>query len=496
MKSKNLLKTYLMNIGKFFTIAAAFVFLTFAASQANAQSLDQCNPDNNPACDWQNGNLKGLSEGDSAPYRFYYSGLTPGDEYTAEISFQATNAGARAQDYLTTYNKTFTQADPCQPTSLCGDNASTFPIPPDPDVTAACPNCAQGGNFTIWGGTITAASDYSLDATKNDYTNNAVRKITITFTASSPNVLIAFGGHISSRVEWGFTTKTCATIQGSPYHVWINGLANRSMKVSEIFFPGLIKVTKAVAGRTTVNGQPSEYTTSPDTFSFASTNNEIAGFTLTDNYDNCTAYTDTFLCAAANVDPLASQYIQPSPAQQGQTSASDWMIFTLNNVASPGASGTISETGDSVSGLSLTDLHCTLGVGSPGTIDTSSLAIVFSGFVQGSSATCTFVNSRAGTTAATAVVTGRVTTTAGKGIKGATVTAHNYKGTTVSVKTDAKGNYEFNGLETNDGYSFSASAKGYTLTATGQSSFFPLGDSQVVDFTGTAAASTKGGKHK
>jgi len=281
MKSKNLLKTYLMNVGKFFTIAAAFVFLTIAASQANAQTLDQCNPATNPACDWQNGNLKGLSEGDSEPYRFYYSGLTVGNEYTATIDFGTTKAGARAQDYLTTYNKTFTNADPCQPTSFCGDNASTFPIAADPDVTSACPACAQGGNFTIWGGTITAQGPYSLSP-GDSYTGDSTRHTTITFTASSPNVLIAFGGHISSRVEWGFTTKTCAVIQGSPYHVSINNGPNRSMKVSEIFFPALIRVNKAVAGRISVSGSASEYTTSTDAFPFTSTNNEIAGFTLTE----------------------------------------------------------------------------------------------------------------------------------------------------------------------------------------------------------------------
>src|SRR5262249_48084999 len=104
---------------------------------------------------WQNGNLNENQahylEGDSVPYRLRFAALatvpppssapTP---HTVTISWDTTQTGRHALDYLTTFDRTEGTADPCSGVADCVPaGASTFPIPVDPNV-AAGPDGIQG----------------------------------------------------------------------------------------------------------------------------------------------------------------------------------------------------------------------------------------------------------------------------------------------------------------------------------------------------------------
>jgi hypothetical protein len=70
-----------------------------------------------PGGAWQNGNLNQNQahyfEGDSVPYRARFIGLDTAVTHTMIIEWDTTENGRHALDYLTTYNRTETNANPC-----------------------------------------------------------------------------------------------------------------------------------------------------------------------------------------------------------------------------------------------------------------------------------------------------------------------------------------------------------------------------------------------
>src|SRR6185369_3951915 len=175
--------------------------VTTTFTDAAGANLDQCANGDFPrdaSCpsatsadgDWQNGDLNEnnshFREGDSVPFRIVFSGLSGANSVT--ISWQATNTPAQhAYDYLTTWQRTVTSADPCDGVSGCvlATPTSTFPIPADPTLAGVCgfTGAQIPGVFTMWGGTITSVSAYGLSgcAPTSANTDNT---ITINFTAS------------------------------------------------------------------------------------------------------------------------------------------------------------------------------------------------------------------------------------------------------------------------------------------------------------------------
>jgi hypothetical protein len=229
--------------------------------------LDQCANDPAPspstdgcsasASDWVNGNLgasKALYfEGDSIPYRMRFDNLAAGS-HTVTIEWDTTKGGKHALDYLTTFNRTVATANP-----LLGVGAltsTTFPIPNDPQVTGAGVTPASG-NFTMYGATITAASAYSyLDGT--GFSGDKSARITLTFTAAAANPVLAWGGHISSRADWGANNSAVA-IPGSPYHTRLialdggGGNQDRSLSADAVIFPGSLTVVKQATPETSTS---------------------------------------------------------------------------------------------------------------------------------------------------------------------------------------------------------------------------------------------------
>jgi Prealbumin-like fold domain len=265
------------------------VFFTDPASA----DLDQCG--NGPAsapvpCTldaWQNGNLNAnqahYGEGDSVPYRMKFDQLQIGGPNTVTISYDTTKGGTHALDYLTDYDRTeSTGNNPCS--GIAGCNLvpeSTFPIPIDPRVTNGQNQVPGGGDdivqipgsFSLFGGTITAVSAYTVSGS---YAGDSTTSITITFTSSVTNPVLAWGGHIATRLNWGITNSAIA-IPGSPYHTRLEDLnggggnQDRSLSAGAVFFPISVTIVKVT--------DPDDAQTK--TFNYTTTGTDLSAFSLT-----------------------------------------------------------------------------------------------------------------------------------------------------------------------------------------------------------------------
>ena len=79
--------------------------------------------------------------------------------------------------------------------------------------------------------------------------NDAPRRLTITFTNTQLNPVLAWGGHIATRVDWGFG-NSAASISGSPFHTRLidldgsGGNQDRSLSAAAVIFPATITIIK------------------------------------------------------------------------------------------------------------------------------------------------------------------------------------------------------------------------------------------------------------
>ena len=276
---------------------SAVTFFTDAGNPAG--DLDQCgNGPSNAAVPctgtaWQNGNLNQnqahYSEGDSVPYRLRFSNLSTTGSHTVTIEWDTTKSGKHALDYLTSFDRTETTANPCSGVAGCvlAGPKDTEPIPVDPNVTAGQnqiddpPAGSAGGddiaqiagNFTLFNGNITGVSVYTRSGT---YAGDSSTRITITFTATTTNPVLAWGGHIATRVDWGLANSAIA-IPGSPYHMRFidldgsGGNQDRSLSASAVFFPVSLTIIK----------ETNPDTAAVKTFDYTVTGNNLTPFSLT-----------------------------------------------------------------------------------------------------------------------------------------------------------------------------------------------------------------------
>jgi uncharacterized repeat protein (TIGR01451 family) len=230
---------------------------------------------------WQNGNLNAnqatLFEGDSVAYRDVFSGLTVGPgNYVITITWQTTNSGLHALDYLTSYDYTWnggsgsgTSVDghALDGTGLPSNTPfTTFQIPVDPNINSGpasnfmingrtpvgSPTNPPNQFFTMFGATITGASGY----TTYPMTGNTNQTLSISFAPSVPNPVLVWGGHIASQLDWG-PGSGASSIPGAPYHmsqvsltlpdgtVTSVGSQDRALQASAVVSPTLIVVNKA-----------------------------------------------------------------------------------------------------------------------------------------------------------------------------------------------------------------------------------------------------------
>jgi hypothetical protein len=262
-------------------------------------NLDQCANDPSPsshsdgcnsnATQWVNGNLGASKsvyfEGDSIPYRMTMSNLvtTPSVIHHLVIEWDTTKGGTHALDYLTTWNASVGNANPCLGISgsfctgtLAGANQTAIPKdlqvdPGTPPGTGAAGG-QPGGVFALWGGTVTSLSGYSY-SNGTGFAGDKSASIQINFTAQVPNPVLAWGGHIATRQAWG-PLKSAVTIPGSPYHTRLisldgaGGNQDRSLSADAVIFPGFIHIVKNTVGG---NGQ----------FAFTASPSPLADFNLT-----------------------------------------------------------------------------------------------------------------------------------------------------------------------------------------------------------------------
>jgi hypothetical protein len=236
-------------------MVASMPVLDAPAQAANpAADLDQCENGKSSApksCDWINGNLNEnnshYGEGDSVPYRVTFSNLTVGPAtHTVTIEWDTTKSGKHAFDYLTTYNRT-QAGNPCAGVTPCA-NPSTAPIPADPSLTPM--NGFSGtqipGHFTMWNGTIVSTGTYTSTGSA---AGDSSSRLTITFSATTANPVLAWGGHIATRPDWG-VNGSASSISGSPYHMRLLGLdgsggnQDMSMSAEAVVFESSITIVK------------------------------------------------------------------------------------------------------------------------------------------------------------------------------------------------------------------------------------------------------------
>ena len=281
---------------------------TFTDGSAN---LDSCanGPASSPAfCagdNWDNGNLNAskshYGEGDSVPFRTILENLTAGNTYKLTIEYDTTQGGKHAFDYLTSFDRTEPTPgnNPCTRkvggsiVSVCDPlTGITTPIPTDQNVSNGQNGAPGGGDdivqipgvFTLFNGTafsvLNPGSEYTLSGS---YAGNSSTSITVQFTASSTIAVIAWGGHIATRLNWGLANSAIA-IDGSPYHMRLTNIVcsgqgeqcnvgnqDHQLSASAVFFPIQLTIIKE---------------TNPDNaqskqFNYTTTGNNLNSFSLT-----------------------------------------------------------------------------------------------------------------------------------------------------------------------------------------------------------------------
>jgi uncharacterized repeat protein (TIGR01451 family) len=240
-------------------LLVALVWLTFAgAAQAAVQiTLEQCRngsvdaPEVCTGSAWQNGNLNASQahyrEDDSVPFRSVITGLSLG-AHVLEIGYDSTKGGVHAYDYLTSFDRTEGDAAPCSDSAGCsGAPTSTKAIPTDPTLADAAPPVDQvAGSLSAWGATIDGLSYSVLPASPEGTANHVTLKVS--FTATSTTVVLAWGGHVASQIDWG-AGDGAGAISGSPYHMNIDSLdgpigsRDRSMQAAVILPAATIGTT-------------------------------------------------------------------------------------------------------------------------------------------------------------------------------------------------------------------------------------------------------------
>ncbi len=323
-----------------------------ANDPAPSPSTDGCNTNANQ---WVNGNLGPSKsvyyEGDSIPYRLTFDNLSL-TSHTVTIEWDTTKSGAHAIDYITTFNRTVSTADPCLGVSGCGA-PTTYAIPADPQVTGAGVT-PVAGNLTLYGGTITGVSSYSY-ANGTGFIGDKSARITITFTASQANPVLAWGGHIATHFDWGQGMAATA-IPGSPYHTRLidldgsGGNQDRSLSADAVIFPASITIIK--------HASPQGSTSFP----FTASPSPLSNFSLTD--DGTTANTKVF---------------------------SGITTFTTGNGANASPIYTITE--NTPAGWTLTGLTCSV-LSANGGSQVVSGATATINIQEGENVTCTYSNTQ------------------------------------------------------------------------------------------------------
>jgi hypothetical protein len=249
-------------------------FLSAVLSPVKPQSanLDQIRNGSfdNPLTDpnWVNGNAGASNahyrEGESIPYRLRLDNLTSG-HHTVNIEWDTRHSGVNAIDFITYFDR-LSDSDPNPLKGLAGNYGMPIAVPiptptnsPTSDYFDNLP--ANQRTFTVYNATNVVLTYEHEDALTGAQTTTG---LTIEFDTTVGNVLFAWGGHIASRLDWGFTNgvpNSAGGISGSPYHTRLldldgsGGNQDRSLAAAAVLPPagcaGLPLGSAVCAGSTT-----------------------------------------------------------------------------------------------------------------------------------------------------------------------------------------------------------------------------------------------------
>jgi len=267
------------------------------ASAKPSLGLEQCanlgtTCDTAHSSNWQTGNLgssnSAYPEGDSVPFRSVISGLTSGKTYLVSLEWDSTeNGGHHAYDYITSFGRTETTANPCSGIS-CSAPTNLLAIPNDPHVTGASVTPVAGQSFTVFGGSfpsngasvsnsgnLCGTATCSIPSNPTAYTfagsfaAASQTGIKVYITAASSTVVLAWGGHVARATDWG-VGHSASSLSGSPYHMRVidfrcadyenssSGNMDRSLSANAIV---ATTTTTTVAPTTTTTVAPTTTTT-------------------------------------------------------------------------------------------------------------------------------------------------------------------------------------------------------------------------------------------
>ncbi|HEX7166661.1 MAG TPA: hypothetical protein VF230_06750, partial [Acidimicrobiales bacterium] len=241
-----------------------------------AANLDQC-ANGKPAAPvpctgaaWQNGNLNSnnshYAEGESVPFRLLVTGVTPGVQTSVVIEYDNTDSHKHAYDYLTSFDFTESDANPCTGVTPCVGPTTTA-IDTDTTLAAASPPVTQAaGSIAVYNGVANDFAYVSQPAGPEGQHNQTQAEIT--FTPTNSTVLLAWGGHISSPEDWG-AGDAASTLEGSPFHMRLIeldgdtvGNQDRSLKASAVLRhdAGVLAITKSATETSVEHGDTIHYT--------------------------------------------------------------------------------------------------------------------------------------------------------------------------------------------------------------------------------------------
>ncbi|MCI0456515.1 MAG: hypothetical protein L0Z62_05985, partial [Gemmataceae bacterium] len=272
---------------------------------------------------WVTGNVGAsqahLVEGWSIPYRAVLTDLPAGTHVELILGYDIKHSDRHAIDYLTHFQRLDNPSgshmflfghdsggelvDPDDGVTLANPGTTTLADIPVPDTTnspvpgqpATSFNAlpAAEKKMTLFGATFencTSQSAAIVYETQGDLTaSQAETRIRVCFLTgtNAGDAVLAWGGHIGSRNDWGFddmgVPRSAGGISGSPYHMRVinwnlnnEGNQDRSLAAAAVFAPSSIKIIKEADPEGTTDF----------TFATTSTGSAIAAsFMLEDNND-------------------------------------------------------------------------------------------------------------------------------------------------------------------------------------------------------------------
>jgi len=198
--------------------------------------------------EWISGNLNAakahLSEGMTLPYRLAVGDLLPGTTYCVTIAWETRQKGRAAIDFLTTYDRTAGHAafghpaepvDPLRGTALEGSTSlpqfALLPAPaaagsPVPGQPAAAFNAltAEDRRFAIFNGRINNirfVEETPLDGDRAEAALEVCFEL-LPGSVTAPSVVLAWGGHLASGINWG-EGMGAASIRGGNIKTFLAG---------------------------------------------------------------------------------------------------------------------------------------------------------------------------------------------------------------------------------------------------------------------------------